>query len=79
MKTSLTQTLALASFSLLAAACGPADAPAGQGETLTSAQAPLSGPSERWCRSYTSEKLCPSVCAWYSTPAPGYCGLPATE
>jgi hypothetical protein len=35
------------------------------------------GPPESWCRSYTTQKYCPSVCAWYSYPAPGYCGLPA--
>jgi hypothetical protein len=33
---------------------------------------------ERWCRSYSSQKFCPKhVCQWYTTPAPGYCGLPA--
>jgi hypothetical protein len=37
------------------------------------------GPPESWCRSYTSAKYCPSVCAWYSSPAPGYCGLRPTE
>lgn len=35
------------------------------------------GPSERWCNSYKTQQYCPSVCAWYSYPAPGYCGLPA--
>jgi hypothetical protein len=37
------------------------------------------GPPESWCRSYKSQRYCPSVCAWYSSPAPGYCGLKATE
>jgi hypothetical protein len=38
------------------------------------------GPSESWCRSYTNAQVCPKyICAWYSSPAPGYCGLPATE
>jgi hypothetical protein len=37
------------------------------------------GPSETWCRSYTSQKYCPSVCHWYSYPAPGYCGLKPTS
>ncbi len=38
------------------------------------------GPSESWCRSYTTQAVCPKyICAWYSYPAPGYCGLPATE
>lgn len=37
------------------------------------------GPSERWCNSYKSQQFCPSVCAWYSSPAPGYCGLKATS
>jgi len=37
------------------------------------------GPSERWCNSYTTQQYCPSVCAWYSYPAPGYCGLKATS
>jgi hypothetical protein len=37
------------------------------------------GPSERWCNSYTSQQFCPSVCAWYSYPAPGYCGLKASS
>ncbi|HEX8703842.1 MAG TPA: hypothetical protein VF815_33735 [Myxococcaceae bacterium] len=32
-------------------------------------------PPESWCRSYTTQKYCPSVCFWYSSPAPGYCGL----
>lgn len=36
-------------------------------------------PPESWCRSYTTQKYCPSVCAWYSTPAPGYCGLKPTS
>ncbi|WP_224360813.1 hypothetical protein [Hyalangium versicolor] len=36
-------------------------------------------PPESWCRSYTSQKYCPSVCAWYSAPPPGYCGLKARE
>jgi hypothetical protein len=31
------------------------------------------GPPESWCRSYTTQKYCPSVCTWYSSPAPGYC------
>jgi hypothetical protein len=35
------------------------------------------GPPESWCRSYKSKQFCPSVCAWYSTPAPGYCSLKA--
>jgi hypothetical protein len=35
---------------------------------------------ESWCRSYTTQQYCPkNVCVWYSYPAPGYCGLPATE
>jgi len=34
--------------------------------------------SEAWCRSYTTQQYCPKyICAWYSYPAPGYCGLPA--
>jgi hypothetical protein len=37
------------------------------------------GPSERWCNSYTSQQFCPSVCHWYSYPAPGYCGLKPTS
>jgi hypothetical protein len=31
------------------------------------------GPPESWCRSYTTQQYCPSVCTWYSSPAPGYC------
>ncbi|MCP3097356.1 hypothetical protein LZ198_00560 [Myxococcus sp. K15C18031901] len=35
---------------------------------------------EQWCNSYKSQQYCPkNVCVWYSTPAPGKCGLPATE
>jgi hypothetical protein len=37
------------------------------------------GPPESWCRSYTSKTYCPSVCAWYSSPAPGYCSVKATQ
>lgn len=37
------------------------------------------GPPESWCRSYKSQQYCPSVCAWYSSPAPGYCGLKPTS
>ena len=37
------------------------------------------GPPESWCRSYTTQRYCPSVCAWYSSPAPGYCSLKATS
>lgn len=37
------------------------------------------GPPESWCRSYKTQQYCPSVCAWYSSPAPGYCGLKAAQ
>jgi hypothetical protein len=36
--------------------------------------------TESWCRSYTTQQVCPKYyCSWYSSPAPGYCGLPATQ
>lgn len=32
---------------------------------------------ERWCNSYKIQQVCPTnVCHWFSTPAPGHCGLP---
>ena len=56
----------------LLSGCGPEveQAPAA-GEAPRTEQ----GPPESWCRSYKSKQYCPSVCAWHSTPAPGYCGL----
>jgi subtilase family serine protease len=52
------------------------------GEELSTEQAPVSeettqmGPSESWCRSYTTQAVCPKyICAWYGT----YCSLPASS
>jgi hypothetical protein len=69
--------LALVGLVGLLSACGTGiedeslQAPAGSQEVTQQ------GPSERWCNSYKTQQYCPSVCAWYSYPAPGYCGLPA--
>lgn len=49
----------------------PAPAPAVETEKTQS------GPPESWCRSYKTQRYCPSVCVWYSYPAPGYCGVAA--
>ncbi len=63
----------------LLSGCGPesVDETAPAPAPATEADKTQSGPPESWCRSYTTKALCPSVCAWYSYPAPGYCGLPA--
>jgi hypothetical protein len=67
--------LALVGLVGVLSACGP-------GVVEEPAEAPVDAqvttqqePPESWCRSYTTQKYCPSVCAWYSSPAPGYCGL----
>lgn len=64
--------------------CGlPASSGTGTPEQAVTAPAPEEttqlGPSERWCNSYTTQQYCPSVCAWYGYPAPGHCGLKATQ
>ena len=61
----------------LLSGCGPEsmDETAPGSETEKTQQ----GPSERWCNSYTTQQYCPSVCAWYSYPEPGYCGLKASS
>jgi hypothetical protein len=55
----------------------PAESVAGAPETAqpeaAQPETTQMGPPESWCRSYTTEKYCPSVCTWYSSPAPGYC------
>ncbi|MDY7225051.1 hypothetical protein [Hyalangium rubrum] len=73
--------LALVGLVGLLSGCG-----AGVEETVAPEQAPAAvdertqqGPPESWCRSYTTQQYCPSVCAWYSYPAPGYCSLKATS
>ncbi len=51
-----------------------------QAAALTEQERTEMSPPESWCRSYTTQKYCPKyICAWYPTPAPGYCSLPATE
>ena len=69
--------LALVGLVGMLGGCGPETAeelaPAAEAETTQMA-------TESWCRSYTTQQYCPkNVCAWYSYPAPGYCGLPATS
>lgn len=74
--------LALVGLVGLLSGCG-----VGTGEEAgSSEQAPVSeernqmGPPESWCRSYTTQAVCPKyICAWYSTPTGGYCSLPAAS
>jgi hypothetical protein len=69
--------LALVGLVALLSGCGPesAEEVAPTAEAEKTQQAP-----ESWCRSYTTQQYCPKyVCSWYSDPAPGYCGLPATS
>jgi hypothetical protein len=68
--------IALVGLVGLLSGCGPeTEEGAAQEEATKTQLAP-----ESWCRSYTSEQLCPkTVCAWFSYPAPGYCGLPALQ
>jgi hypothetical protein len=71
--------LALVGLIGVLSACGPGVAEESVETPADSQETTQQGPSERWCRSYTTQQYCPSVCAWYSSPAPGYCGLKATS
>lgn len=56
----------------LLAGCGP--------EMSEEQSVQAQGAPESWCRSYKTQQYCPkNVCAWHSSPAPGYCGTPLTE
>ncbi|MBU8897970.1 hypothetical protein DRW03_32640 [Corallococcus sp. H22C18031201] len=66
--------LALVSLVGLVSACGAGS------EEQPNKDVSAQGAPDSWCRSYTTQQFCPkNICAWYSTPAPGYCSLPATE
>ncbi len=71
--------LALVGLVGVLSACGPAVEEESVAAPADSQETTQQGPSERWCNSYTTQQYCPSVCAWYSSPAPGYCGLKATS
>jgi hypothetical protein len=71
--------LALAGLVALLSACGPGIEEEAAPTPSDSQESTQMGPPESWCRSYTSQRYCPSVCFWYSSPAPGYCGLKPTS
>ena len=71
--------LALVGLVGLLSACGAGIEEEATALPADSQETVQQNPPESWCRSYTTQRYCPSVCAWYSDPAPGYCGLKATS
>ncbi|MDC0715215.1 hypothetical protein POL68_42595 [Stigmatella sp. ncwal1] len=71
--------MALVGLVAVLSGCGPAAEGEAPAAPVDSQETTQMQPPESWCRSYKTKQYCPSVCAWYSTPAPGYCGLRATE
>lgn len=70
--------MALMGLVVLLSACGPGIEEEAVTTPGDSQETTEMGPPESWCRSYTSQQYCPSVCFWYDYPAPGYCGLKST-